>query len=107
MTAKIIVTSRSRCVLGARFLTPGIEGLRPDVVVVRGCELLSAGMEVTVNEGVGGKKVLGMPGRFEPLHLALRSSRRPMRVLGPIIERSALSVLDVGKQLTPSDPVAS
>ena len=78
MTAKIIVTSRSRCVLGARFLTPGIEGLRPDVVVVRGCELLSAGMEVTVNEGVGGKKVLGMPGRFEPLHLSFWSSCRTM-----------------------------
>ena len=74
MTAKIIVTSRSRCVLGARFLTPGIEGLRPDVAVVRGCELMSAGMEVTVNEGVGGKKALGLPGRFEPLHLPLSSS---------------------------------
>ena len=78
VTAKNIVTSRSRCVWGARFLAPDIEGLRPDVAVVRGCELMSAGMEVTVNEGMGREKVLGMPGRFEPLHLSLSSSCRSM-----------------------------
>ena len=78
LTARIIMPCRSRCVLGAGFLAPDIEGLRPDVAVVRGCELMSAGMEVTVNEGVGREKVLGMPGRFEPLHLSLSSSCRTM-----------------------------
>jgi len=46
---------------------------------------MPAGMEVAINEGVGGEEVLGLPGRFEPLHLALSSSRWTMRVLGPII----------------------
>jgi hypothetical protein len=94
VTAKVIVTSRSRCVLGARFLTPDIEGLRPDVAVVRGCQLMSAGTEVTVNEGVGGKKVLGMPGRFEPLRLCCMD---PLLVAGermakplPSLDSSAL-----------------
>ena len=59
-------------------LAPDIEGLRPDVVVVRGCELMSARTEMAINEGVGKEKVLGVPGRFEPLHLPLSSSCRSM-----------------------------
>ena len=47
-----------------------------------------------------------MPGRFESLHLTLSPSRGPMRVLGPIIQKSALSVLDVWKQLPLSDAIA-
>jgi hypothetical protein len=72
-----------------------------------GCKSVSAGLEVTVDKCVSGEKVLGLPGRFESLHLPLSPSRRPMRVLGPIIQRSALSVLHAGKQLTPGDAVAS
>jgi hypothetical protein len=72
------VPSRLCCVLGARFLPPDIEGMRPDVAVVRSCQLMSARTKVTVNEGVGGEEVLGVPGRFEPLHLPLSSSRRSM-----------------------------
>jgi hypothetical protein len=34
-------------------------------------------------------------------------SRRPMRVLSPIVQISALSVHNAGKQLTPSDTIAS
>ena len=62
--------------------------------------------EVAVNEGVGGEEVLGLVGRFEPLHLPLSSSRWPMRVLRTIVQIPALSVLDPGKQLTLSDAVA-
>jgi hypothetical protein len=49
---------------------------------------------------VSGEEVLGLFGRFEPLHLPLSSSRRSMRVVGPIVQISALSVLDAVKQLT-------
>jgi hypothetical protein len=63
-------------------------------------------MEVTVDEGMSGEEVLRLFGRFEPLHLPLSSSRRSMRVLGTIVQISALSVLDTGKQLTPSDAIA-
>jgi hypothetical protein len=69
-------------------------------------KLVSTWMEVTVDEGMSGEEVLRLFGRFEPLHLPLSSSRRPMRILGPIVQISALSVLDAGKQLTPSDAIA-
>jgi hypothetical protein len=55
---------------------------------------------------VSGEEVLGLLGRFEPLHLPLSSSCWPMRVLGSIIQISALSVLDAGEQLTLSNAVA-
>ena len=95
------------CVPGAGFLVPDIEGAGPDFAIDTGCQLMSAGTEVAVDEGVGGEEVLGLPGRFEALHLPLSSSRRTMRVLGPIIQISALSVLDARKQLTLSDAVAA
>jgi hypothetical protein len=40
------------------------------------------------------------------LHLPLSSSRRPMRVLRPIIQISALAVLNAGKQLTLGHAIA-
>jgi hypothetical protein len=55
---------------------------------------------------VSGEEVLGLFGGFEQLHLPLRSSRRSMRVLGPIVQISALSVLDAEKQMTLSDAIA-
>ena len=67
---------------------------------------MSTRMEVTVDEGMSGEEVLGLFGRFEPLPLPLSSSRRSMRVLGPIVQISALSALNAGKQLTLSDPIA-
>ncbi len=36
----------------ARFLLPGIEGLGSDFAIDRGSQLMSAGTEVAVNEGV-------------------------------------------------------
>ena len=64
-----------------------------------GYKLMSRRMEVAVDEGMSGEEVLRLFGRFEPLHLPLSSARRPMRVPGPIVQVSALSVLDAGKQL--------
>jgi hypothetical protein len=56
---------------------------------------------------VGEEEVLGLPRRFESLHLPLSSSRRSMRVLGPIVKISALPVLGARKQLTLSDAAAA
>ena len=67
---------------------------------------MSTRMEVTVGEGVSGEEVLDLFGRFEPLHLPPSSSRPSVRVLGPIVQISALSVLDAGKQMTLSDAIA-
>jgi hypothetical protein len=61
---------------------------------------------MAINERVGEEKVLSVLGRFEPLHLPLSWSRRSTRVFGPIIQVSALSVLDARKQLTLSNAVA-
>ncbi|HUN40245.1 MAG TPA: hypothetical protein VMU81_08155 [Acetobacteraceae bacterium] len=85
---------------------PEFESVRPDHTIGMGGELVSTWVEVTVDEGVSGEEVLGLLGRFEPLHLSLSSSRRSMRVLGPIVQISALSMLDAGKQLTLSDTIA-
>jgi hypothetical protein len=49
-------------------------------------------MEVAVDECVSGKEVLGLIGRFEPLHLSLPPSGRLMCVLGTIIQVLALSM---------------
>ena len=73
-----MIRCRLHCAPGARFLVPDIEGVRPDLAMVGGCQLMSAGMEVAVNEGVGGEEILGLPRRFEPLHLPFSSSCRSM-----------------------------
>jgi hypothetical protein len=39
---------------------------------------MAAGMEVAINEGVGGEEILGLPWGFEPLHLPLSSPCRSM-----------------------------
>jgi hypothetical protein len=64
-------------------------------------------MEVAMNECVSGEEVMGLLGRFEPLHLPLPTPRRSMRVLGAIVEVAALSVLDVGKQVALRHTIAS
>jgi hypothetical protein len=97
---------RSSCTFGARFLVPDLESVRPDRAIGMGGKLVTAGAEVTIDERVGGEEVLGLFGRFEPLHLPFPSSRWPVRVLGPIMQISALPMLDGGKQLTLSDAVA-
>ena len=67
---------------------------------------MSTRMDVTLDEGMSGEEVLGLFGRFEPLHVPLSSSRRTMRVLGASVQISALSALNAGKQLTLSDHIA-
>jgi hypothetical protein len=70
-------------------VVPGFD-VRPDGAIGVGCKLMSAEMELIVDECVGAEEALGLSGRFEPLHLPLC----------PIIQISALSVLDARKQLT-------
>src|ERR1700759_1902594 len=67
---------------------------------------MTAWMEATMDERLGRKKTPSLPGCFEPLHLPLSSSCGPMRVLGPIIQISALPMLDARKRLSLSDTMA-
>src|SRR4029077_12585463 len=64
-------------------------------------------MEVTVDECMRGEKVVGLPRRFESLHLALAAACRTMRVFRAIVQISALSMFSLWKQLTLSHTVAS
>jgi DNA-binding GntR family transcriptional regulator len=64
-------------------------------------------MEVTVDECMRGEKVVGLPRRFESLHLALAAACRAMRVFRAIVQISALSMFGLWKQLTLSHTVAS
>jgi hypothetical protein len=100
MTPMMVMPCRLSCTLGARLLMPDLESVRPDRAIGIGSKSVAAGMEVTVDERVGGKEVLGLSRQFEPLHLPLSSSRRPVRVFGPIVQMSALPLLDAGHELT-------
>jgi hypothetical protein len=62
--------------LSARLLLPDIESRGPDRAVGGGCHEVSAWMEVAINEGVSEEEILGLLGRFKPLHLPLSASRR-------------------------------
>ncbi len=64
-------------------------------------------MEMTVDECMRGEKVVGLPRRFESLHLALAAACRTVRVFGAIVQISALSMFGLWKQLTLSHAVAS
>ena len=67
-----------RRVLDTRLLVPDVESLTPDRAVYGGRHLVPARMEVCMDECVSGEEVLCLLGRFEPLHLSLSPSRRPM-----------------------------
>jgi len=47
-------------------------------------------VESVLDGGVNGQEALGGSGRFETLHLALASSHRQVRILGPIVPAQAL-----------------
>jgi hypothetical protein len=68
---------------------------------------MSARMKVTINEGVGEEKSLCLIAGFKPLHVSFASPCRPVRILSPVIEVTALTVLHVRKQLPLSDTVTS
>ena len=61
---------------------------------------------MTVDHRVRREETLRLPRRFEPLHLALSTPRRPVRVLCPIVEISACSVPHIGQHLSLRDAVA-
>jgi hypothetical protein len=67
---------------------------------------MAAGMEVIVDKCVSGETAPGLSVYLNLCRLPLSSSRRPMRVLRPIVQILDLSVLDARKQLTLSDAIA-
>ena len=70
---------RASCrVVGARLLLPDIKCVGPVCTICIGCQEMPAWMEVAMDERVSGEEVLGLLGRFEPLHLSVSTPCRPM-----------------------------
>jgi hypothetical protein len=61
---------RSANVPTAGLLLPDPERRRANCAIIVGGQLVARRMKVAVDECVGGEKVLGLPGRFESLHLS-------------------------------------
>ena len=73
------VMSRKSCrVSGAGLLLPDLKRLGTDCAIGVGRQSVSAWLEVAIDERVSGEEVLGLFGRFEPLHLSLSSPGRPV-----------------------------
>ena len=91
---------RLRNVLSARLQLPDLEGRGADFPVRTGGHQVAAGMEVIINETMGGKEILSLTRRLKTLHLAFPAPCRPMRVLGSIVEIPALPMLNFWQDLT-------
>jgi hypothetical protein len=50
-------------------VVPDIKSHRPEHTICVSCQQMAAWVEVAMDEGVSGLEVLGLFGRFEPLHL--------------------------------------
>jgi hypothetical protein len=57
------------------------------------------GSEVVGKRSIRGQEPLGMAGRCEPLHPILALTRRPMRVLTPVIEIPTLAMFHPREEL--------
>jgi hypothetical protein len=89
--------------VGAGLLMPDIKPDRPDGAICVGCQEMAAWMEVAMDECMGGEKGLSLLWQLELLHLPFSAPCRSMRVLRAVVQISALSMLDIRKQLTHAD----
>src|SRR5882757_6403418 len=97
---------RSWNLLSACLPLPDVEGLSPNCAIRICGQQVAAWMEVAMDECVSGEKVLGLPRRFESLHLAFSTSCRPMGVFRAIVQISTLSVFNLREQLAPRHAIA-
>jgi hypothetical protein len=77
---------------GRGVLLPGSECLGANCAIGSCGKSVPTWTKMAIDARVGGEEHLDLLGRLEPLHLPHSSSCRTMRVLGPIIQISALSV---------------
>jgi hypothetical protein len=62
--------------------------------------------EVLGNRTIRRQKALGVAGGFEPLPATLALTRRPMRVLTPVVEVATLAMFHTGQDLALGRPIA-
>jgi hypothetical protein len=98
---------RSPNVPGAGLLLPDPERLRSNCSIIVGGQLVATRMKVTVDECVSEEKVLGLPRRFESLHMSFPTPCWSMRVLRAVVQVPALSVFYLRKQVASGHAVAS
>src|SRR5919202_3076664 len=84
---------------GTRLLLPHPERVRTGRPVGTRGHPVATRTKVAVDRPVSREKALRLAGRLEALHLVLAATRRPMRVLGAIVQVPALPVLDPGQDL--------
>jgi hypothetical protein len=89
----------------AAIATPVSSAQRGECLTEGGAKLRGGVLLWAAGEHVGdlimdGKKPLHLPGRLEPLHDPLSSSRRLMGILRPVVEAFVLSVRDAGHDLS-------
>jgi hypothetical protein len=85
---------------------PDMNTDRPDGAIGVACQEMPAWIEVAMDECMGGEKGLRLLWRVELLHLSFPAPRRSMRILRAVVQISALSMLDIRKQLTFRHPAA-
>jgi hypothetical protein len=95
---------RSRCGGDTADFHPGAERACPGSAISGGGDSISTKVKETGDLVMSGEEALGLAGRFEPLHLPLPSSRRLVRVLGPVIETFVLAVFDTGHDIPLAAP---
>jgi hypothetical protein len=66
-----------------------------------------ARIEMAINKSVSGEKVLSLPWRFESLRSPFSTSCWTTRVLGSVVQISALPMLNLGKELPARHTAAS
>jgi hypothetical protein len=86
------------CPLGSPLRTcdlgPTLESVA-HLLTVRGRgQQMPSRAEVLGNGTIRRQKALGMTGGFEPLHATLTLTRRPMRILTPVIEVATLAMFN-------------
>ncbi|CAA9269736.1 MAG: hypothetical protein AVDCRST_MAG08-3128 [uncultured Acetobacteraceae bacterium] len=78
---------------------PRLERTRPRGSVFAGGDVVAAEMEEVADLAVGGEGALRLPRRLEALHPPLPPSRRPVRVLRPVVEALVPAVFHPGQHL--------
>jgi hypothetical protein len=88
-------------------IAPGIESAIAGHTILTGGKTVPAKLEVVVDRSVNREKLLGLPDRLEPLHVAFPSSGRLVRDFTAIVEVPALPMFNTRQDLASGSPIGS
>src|SRR6476661_4701388 len=99
LMSTLLRTGHSGSTSDAGNIAPSLKGTVTSGSMVDSGQSVAAELEEVVDLAVAGEEPLGVPRRLESLHLPFSSPRRLVRDLGPVVEVTALAVLDPGQDL--------